>query len=164
MNLIGRCDQCGLTNVEVKSIKIENNKIRTLCNQCRPADGAYAYWRPHTTFYLLVDSRLGAIPMCSLRSKTSLFQFRTTIGTCCLIVFSTTIYAIIVDTLPPWSWRGTKKAPCVQAHFSHLPLPNEIVNAEEDCYYCNNVKWKRKKKRKCEADTYWNCDPHKLNF
>jgi hypothetical protein len=43
MQMIGRCDQCGMTNVEVKNIKIENKKERTLCNQCRPADGAYAY-------------------------------------------------------------------------------------------------------------------------
>jgi hypothetical protein len=41
--MLGQCDQCGLTNVEVKPTKIENNKTRTLCNQCRPADGAYAY-------------------------------------------------------------------------------------------------------------------------
>lgn len=41
--MIGQCEQCGLTNVEVKQTKTENNKTRTLCNQCRPADGAYAY-------------------------------------------------------------------------------------------------------------------------
>ncbi|CAN5812513.1 hypothetical protein BH23THE1_BH23THE1_14450 [soil metagenome] len=40
----GRCDECGMENVEVKSIT-KNNKVEkiTLCNQCRPADGAYAY-------------------------------------------------------------------------------------------------------------------------
>ena len=44
LEMIGQCEQCGLTNVEVKPKKIENNsKTRTLCNQCRPADGAYAY-------------------------------------------------------------------------------------------------------------------------
>ncbi len=43
LQMIGQCEQCGLTNVEVKSTKTENNKTRTLCNQCRPADGAYAY-------------------------------------------------------------------------------------------------------------------------
>jgi hypothetical protein len=43
MQLIGKCEQCGLTNIEVKPTKIDNNKTRILCNQCRPADGAYAY-------------------------------------------------------------------------------------------------------------------------
>jgi recombinational DNA repair protein (RecF pathway) len=43
LGMIGQCEQCGLTNVEVKPTKIENNKTRILCNQCRPADGAYAY-------------------------------------------------------------------------------------------------------------------------
>lgn len=40
----GRCDECGMENVEVMSIK-KNNKDEkiTLFNQCRPADGAYAY-------------------------------------------------------------------------------------------------------------------------
>jgi len=42
--MIGQCEQCGLTNVEVRPTKTESNKTRTLCNQCRPADGAYAYW------------------------------------------------------------------------------------------------------------------------
>lgn len=35
-----------MTNVEVKTVKIgeeEGGKLRTLCNQCRPAGGAYAY-------------------------------------------------------------------------------------------------------------------------
>lgn len=44
--MIGRCEQCGMSNVEVKTITIRdnnNNQKRTLCNQCRPADGAYAY-------------------------------------------------------------------------------------------------------------------------
>jgi hypothetical protein len=42
--MIGRCEQCGMTDVEVKTIRIgKNDKTRTLCNQCRPADGAYAY-------------------------------------------------------------------------------------------------------------------------
>jgi hypothetical protein len=31
-----------MNDVEVKDIKIDDKKIR-LCNQCRPADGAYAY-------------------------------------------------------------------------------------------------------------------------
>jgi hypothetical protein len=43
--MIGKCEQCGMTDVEVKTIKIgeEDGKLRTLCNQCRPAGGAYAY-------------------------------------------------------------------------------------------------------------------------
>jgi|GEM_PF-933209 len=41
---LGTCDQCGMANVEVKTIHNgENGKTLTLCNQCRPADGAYAY-------------------------------------------------------------------------------------------------------------------------
>ena len=40
----GKCEQCGLTDVEVMAVKVENNgTTKTLCNQCRPADGAYAY-------------------------------------------------------------------------------------------------------------------------
>jgi hypothetical protein len=40
----GKCDECGMENVEVMSIKKTNsNKEIVLCNQCRPADGAYAY-------------------------------------------------------------------------------------------------------------------------
>jgi hypothetical protein len=44
MIMKGRCDECGMENVEVMSIK-KNNKgeYSALCNQCRPADGAYAY-------------------------------------------------------------------------------------------------------------------------
>jgi hypothetical protein len=42
--MLGKCDECGMENVEVKSIKKENASVQiTLCNQCRPADGAYAY-------------------------------------------------------------------------------------------------------------------------
>jgi hypothetical protein len=42
--MIGKCDQCGMDNVEVMSIKKANSEEQTtLCNQCRPADGAYAY-------------------------------------------------------------------------------------------------------------------------
>ena len=42
--MIGKCDRCGMDNVEVMTVKSEDDKkeIR-LCNQCRPADGAYAY-------------------------------------------------------------------------------------------------------------------------
>ncbi len=44
MNMKGRCDECSMENVEVMSIT-KNNKGEkiTLYNQCRPADGAYAY-------------------------------------------------------------------------------------------------------------------------
>jgi hypothetical protein len=42
--MIGKCEQCGMENVEVMSIKKENSDEKiTLCNQCRPVDGAYAY-------------------------------------------------------------------------------------------------------------------------
>ncbi len=42
--MIGRCDQCGMENVEVMPVKKENSEEQiTLCNQCRPVDGAYAY-------------------------------------------------------------------------------------------------------------------------
>jgi transcription elongation factor Elf1 len=42
--MIGKCDRCGLENVEVMSIKKQNSQEQiTLCNQCRPADGAYEY-------------------------------------------------------------------------------------------------------------------------
>ena len=44
MIMKGRCDQCGMENVEVMTIKKDNKEEKiTLCNQCRPADGAYAY-------------------------------------------------------------------------------------------------------------------------
>jgi hypothetical protein len=40
----GRCEECGLENVEVMKVSKEgSNEKATLCNQCRPADGAYAY-------------------------------------------------------------------------------------------------------------------------
>jgi hypothetical protein len=43
--MIGKCDRCGMDNVEVMTVKSEDGKkeIKQLCNQCRPADGAYAY-------------------------------------------------------------------------------------------------------------------------
>jgi hypothetical protein len=42
--MIGKCEECGMENVEVMSIKKTNSgKEIVLCNQCRPADGAYAY-------------------------------------------------------------------------------------------------------------------------
>ena len=42
--MFGKCDDCGLDNVEIMVItkKDTNHKVK-LCNQCRPADGAYAY-------------------------------------------------------------------------------------------------------------------------
>ena len=42
--MIGKCDNCGLENVEIMSIRKGDyiNKLN-LCNQCRPADGAYGY-------------------------------------------------------------------------------------------------------------------------
>ncbi len=44
--MIGKCDRCGMNNVEVMSIKNPRSGGReNLCNQCRPADGAYGYWK-----------------------------------------------------------------------------------------------------------------------
>ena len=44
MSMKGKCDECGMENVEVMSItKNDKGEKITLCNQCRPADGAYAY-------------------------------------------------------------------------------------------------------------------------
>lgn len=40
----GRCDECGMENVEVMSVtKNDKGEKTNLCNQCRPVDGAYAY-------------------------------------------------------------------------------------------------------------------------
>jgi hypothetical protein len=42
--MIGKCDNCGLENVELMNVKIgDSHEGQNLCNQCRPADGAYAY-------------------------------------------------------------------------------------------------------------------------
>jgi hypothetical protein len=42
--MIGKCDRCGMENVEVISVNDGNSKEKVnLCNQCRPADGSYAY-------------------------------------------------------------------------------------------------------------------------
>ena len=42
--MIGKCDECGLDEVEIMLVtKKESNQKIKLCNQCRPADGAYAY-------------------------------------------------------------------------------------------------------------------------
>jgi len=44
MIMKGKCDECGMEDVEVLSITKNNESGKTtLCNQCRPADGAYAY-------------------------------------------------------------------------------------------------------------------------
>jgi hypothetical protein len=44
MSMKGRCDECVMENVEVTSITKKNKDEKiTLCNQCRPADGTYAY-------------------------------------------------------------------------------------------------------------------------
>jgi hypothetical protein len=74
------------------------------------------------------------------------------------------IYAVIVDTLV-FSARGrSKKAPCTKAHFSHLSLADKVVDAKEDCYYSNNVKWEWKEKSKCKTDSHRNSYPHQLKF
>jgi hypothetical protein len=42
--MMGKCDECGMENVEVKYVKKGDSEEKVaLCNQCRPADGAYAY-------------------------------------------------------------------------------------------------------------------------
>ncbi|HZD83248.1 MAG TPA: hypothetical protein VE076_10260 [Nitrososphaeraceae archaeon] len=44
--MIGKCDRCGMDNVEVMTVKKSEEGGRKeikLCNQCRPADCAYAY-------------------------------------------------------------------------------------------------------------------------
>ena len=74
------------------------------------------------------------------------------------------VYAIIVDILLSWPRSRSKKAPCVKAHFFHLFLPNEVVNAKEDCYYGNNIKWERKDKSKSKADSNRDSYPHQLNL
>ncbi len=43
IDLIGKCDQCGLENVEITMVKLDQNKELKLCNQCKPTDGAYGY-------------------------------------------------------------------------------------------------------------------------
>ena len=43
VKMIGKCDQCGLENVEVSIVKSDRNKDLKLCNQCKPTDGAYGY-------------------------------------------------------------------------------------------------------------------------
>ena len=40
--MIGKCQSCGMSNVEVTLSK-ENGKEKQLCNQCRCPDGAYGY-------------------------------------------------------------------------------------------------------------------------
>ncbi len=40
----GKCEDCGMDDVEVMTVKLRNSdKEKTLCNQCRAPDGAYAY-------------------------------------------------------------------------------------------------------------------------
>jgi hypothetical protein len=74
------------------------------------------------------------------------------------------VYAVIIDTLVSRAGSGSKKAPCVKAHFSHLSLADEIVDAKEDPYYGNDVKWEWKEKCKGKADSHRNSYPHQLNF
>src|SRR5918994_2990259 len=79
-------------------------------------------------------------------------------------MLSSTVHAIIVNTLLFRTGSRSKKAPCVKTHFSHVPLPDEVVNAKEDCYYGNNIKWERKDKSKSKADSNRDCYPHQLHF
>jgi hypothetical protein len=63
-------------------------------------------------------------------------------------MLSAAIYAIIVHDLLSRTLSRSKNAPCVKTHFSHLSLPDEVVNAEKDSYYGNNIKWEWKEKSK----------------
>ena len=74
------------------------------------------------------------------------------------------VYAVIVDTLVFRARSRSKKAPGVKTHFSHLSLADEVVDAKEDSYYCNDVEWERKEKSKGKADSHRNSYPHQLNF
>lgn len=74
------------------------------------------------------------------------------------------VHAVIVDTLVFRASRRSKKAPCVKAHFSHLPLADEVVDAKEDRYNSNDVKWKWKEKSKGKADSHRDTYQHQLKF
>jgi hypothetical protein len=39
----GKCESCGMEDVDIQPYKAKNEVLRNICNQCRPADGAYAY-------------------------------------------------------------------------------------------------------------------------
>lgn len=39
----GVCESCGIKDVEVTLAKSASGNDKNLCNQCIPADGAYAY-------------------------------------------------------------------------------------------------------------------------
>jgi hypothetical protein len=41
--MLGKCDNCGMENVEVTPINRDSQNQAKLCNQCRPPDGAYGY-------------------------------------------------------------------------------------------------------------------------
>ena len=79
-------------------------------------------------------------------------------------MLSSTVYAIIIDTLLSRAGSRSKKAPRVKTHLSHLSLPDEVVNAKEDPYYGNNIKWEWKDKSKGKADTNRDTYPHQLNL
>ncbi len=79
-------------------------------------------------------------------------------------MLGSTVYAIIVDSLLSRTGSRSKKAPCVKTHFSHLSLPDEVVNAKEDPYYGNNIKWEWKDKSKEKADSNRDSYPHYLNL
>ncbi len=79
-------------------------------------------------------------------------------------MLSSTVHAIIVDTLLIRTGSRSKKAPCIETHSSHLSLPDEVVNAKKDCYYGNNIKWEWKDKSKDKADSNRDSYPHQLNL
>jgi len=41
--LKGICESCGMKDIQVTTYRDDNGNSKQLCNQCRPADGAYAY-------------------------------------------------------------------------------------------------------------------------
>jgi hypothetical protein len=79
-------------------------------------------------------------------------------------MLSSAVYAIIVDTLLSRTRSRSKKTPCVKTHFSHLSLSDEVINAKEDSYYGNNIKWEWEDKSKGKADSNRDCYPHQLNL
>lgn len=55
--MIGKCESCGTSDVEV-TVSKENGKEKQLCNQCRPPDGAYGYWWilvKHVNFFIYIS-------------------------------------------------------------------------------------------------------------
>ena len=81
-----------------------------------------------------------------------------------MVMLGPAVYAIIVDTLLSSSLTRSKKAPCVETHFSHLSMSDKVVDAEEYSYYRNNIQREREEKSKDKADSNRDCYPHQLDF